>query len=296
MVSRRFRTTTHPTAPAKIGTPVTAADMEALLAQPGPITLTTVGVDWVSNLSGLLNLKHPVAVAAGLKNRKEPIKVYLYLVRHPERGLFLVDTGVSERFAREPASVGVGWALRAAANVAAMRPEPSTAQVLSTAAEPLQGVFLTHLHFDHISGLPDIPVNVPLYTGPGEAGTSVTLNLLAQGTTNRLLRGRPPLQELQIPSNPEGALDGVLDVFDDGSFFAILNPGHTAGHLAFVIRSTYGPILLTGDTSHLRWGWDNEVEPGSFLSNRDKARRSLLALKALAGRHPNMQVRLGHQP
>src|SRR5262249_14748792 len=66
-----FRTTTHRTTPARIGTPVSSAAMEALIDQPGPIEVKTVGADWEANLSGLLNLKDPKAVQAGLKQRKE---------------------------------------------------------------------------------------------------------------------------------------------------------------------------------------------------------------------------------
>jgi N-acyl homoserine lactone hydrolase len=53
---------------------------------------------------------------------------------------------------------------------------------------------------------------------------------------------------------------------------------------------------MTGDTSHTRWGWDNGVEPGTFLADRQRSRDSLRALKTLSQRHPNMTVKLGHQP
>jgi len=85
-----FRTTTHSTAPARIGAPVGSAAMEALIDQPGPVEIRTVGADWVANLSGLLNLKRPKAVQAGLKERKEPIQIYAHVVRHPTEGFFLV--------------------------------------------------------------------------------------------------------------------------------------------------------------------------------------------------------------
>jgi N-acyl homoserine lactone hydrolase len=291
-----FTTTTHPTTPARIGTPVNSAAMEAVLDQPSPIELKTVGTDWVANLSGLLDLKDPKAVQAGLKQRKEPIKIYTHVVRHPTQGFFLIDTGVSERFVNDPARAGVGWVLRKFAGVKDMQPQPSTAEIITAEGTPLQGVFMTHLHLDHVSGLPDIPEDVPIYTGPHEAEASLFLNLFAQGTNNRLLNGRPPLQELQIPKDPDDKFEGVIDVFGDDSFFAILTPGHTAGHVAFLARTTTGPVLLTGDTSHTRWGWENSVEPGSFLSERQRSRKNLLALKALSERHPKMTVRLGHQP
>ena len=34
--------------------------------------------------------------------------------------------------------------------------------------DPLAGVLLTHLHLDHLLGLPDVPRGTPLYAGPGE--------------------------------------------------------------------------------------------------------------------------------
>src|SRR5215470_5501623 len=125
-----FRATTHPTAPARIGTPVSSAAMEALIDQPGPVEVKTVGTDWVANLSGLLNIKDPKAVQAGLKKRKEPIQIHTHVVRHPAQGFFLVDTGVSERFVNDPAAAGVGWVLRNFAGVKDMHPQPSTAAVI----------------------------------------------------------------------------------------------------------------------------------------------------------------------
>jgi hypothetical protein len=67
-----FRATTHPTTPARIGTPVGSAAMEALIDQPGPVEVKTVGTDWVANLSGLLNR----AVASGLRGpRTSPVLI-----------------------------------------------------------------------------------------------------------------------------------------------------------------------------------------------------------------------------
>ena len=290
-----FRTTTHPTKPARIGTPVSSAAMEALIDQPGPVELKTVGTDWVANLSGLLNIKDPKAVQAGLKQCKEPIQIYTHVVRHPAQGFFLVDTGVSRRLVQDPVGAGVGIMLRKFAGIDKMHAQPSTAEIIAAEGGALNGVFMTHLHLDHVSGLPDVPKDVPIYTGADEAEASLFLNLFAQGTYNHLLAGRPPLGELQFTKDPGGRLEGVNDVFGDGSFFAILTPGHTTGHVSYLARTAAGPVLMTGDVSHTRWGWDNGVEPGTYLQEREPSIKSLLALKALSQRHPDMIVRLGHQ-
>ncbi|WP_228044111.1 MBL fold metallo-hydrolase [Streptomyces ferrugineus] len=291
-----LRTTTHRATPARIGRPVSSSAMEAVIDQPGPIELKTVGTDWEANLSGLLNLKDPKAVKAGLKERKEPIKIYTHVVRHPTQGFFMVDTGVSQQLVEDPAGVGVEWVLRKYGGIDKMHARPSTAEIIAAEGVPLDGVFMTHLHLDHVTGLPDIAKDVPIYTGADEAEASLFLNLFAQGTNNHLLEGRPPLQELEFTKDPDGRFEGVNDVFGDGSLFAILTPGHTKGHLAFVARTTTGPVLMTGDVSHTRWGWENDVEPGTFLADRQPSRESLLKLKALSRRHPRMTVKLGHQP
>jgi hypothetical protein len=53
--------------------------------------------------------------------------------------------------------------------------------------------------------------------------------------------------------------------------------------------------MLTGDTSHTRWGWEHGVEPGSDTADQPTNLKSLLLLKDLASRHPTMDVRPGHQ-
>lgn len=288
--------TSHPSKPTALGKPISSAAMEALLDQPGPIELkTVVGADWTADLSGLINLKDSKAVEAGLKDRKEPIKIYAHVLRHPTQGFFMVDTGVSKRLVEDPAGVGVGWVLRQFAHVETMQVRQDTLSVIQSEGVPLKGVFMTHLHLDHISGMPDVPKGVPIYTGAHEAGDTNFVNFFIQGMEDRFLEGRPSLEEFQFTKDPDGKLEGVIDVFGDGSFFAIQSPGHTAGSVAFVARTTTGPVLMTGDTCHTRWGWENGVEPGSFTNDLEQNRKSLLALKALSERHPKMIVKLGHQ-
>jgi glyoxylase-like metal-dependent hydrolase (beta-lactamase superfamily II) len=208
----------------------------------------------------------------------------------------MIDTGVSKRLVKDPAGVGVGFVVRKFGKIEKMQVREDASSAIESEGTPLKGVFMTHLHLDHISGMPDVPKNVPFYTGPGEAKEWKLENFFVQGMEDRLFDGRPALQEFQFTKDPDGKFDGVIDVFGDGTFFAILSPGHTAGSLAFVVRTTTGPVLLTGDTCHTRWGWEHGVEPGSYTFDRESERKNLLALKALSERHPNMIVKLGHQP
>ena len=169
-----------------------------------------------------------------------------------------------------------------------------TATLLSR-EPPLAGVLLTHLHLDHVSGMRDVPHGTPIYAGPGETHGREFMFLFTQGTIDRQLDGQDAIGELAFAPDPSGHFAGVVDLFGDGTVFAILVPGHTAGSLAYLVRTPKGPVLLTGDTCHTRWGWDHGVEPGSFSGDRAQNAVSLANLRALVARHPTIDVRLGHQ-
>jgi glyoxylase-like metal-dependent hydrolase (beta-lactamase superfamily II) len=271
------------------------AAMEMLIDQPGPIILERINAaDWAVPLAGLVNLKRPEAVQAGLQDRDEPIQIYVHRLEHPTQGSYLVDTGVSKPFVDSPSAIGIPWFVAQAMGLEKLVLRNDTATVVERLAAPLHGVFLTHMHIDHIAGMPAIPADTPLYIGPGETTVREAMNWPVRGTTDRLLHGKAALQEWQFPATQGDELP-VVDVFGDGYVFAISVPGHTPGSVAYLARTPQGPVLLTGDTCHTRWGWDNGVEPGKFTRDNDLNLEQLKRLKALASRHPKMAVWFGHQ-
>jgi N-acyl homoserine lactone hydrolase len=292
-----FRVTTHPTAPAGLGEARSSLDLEAVIDKPGPVTVETItAADWQVDRSGLLDLGHPEAKAAGLTNGPEPIQIFFHAIRHPTRGLFIVDSGVERALAADPARAAVGGFVRRAAGVETMRFHTDTASWLAAQDRPLAGVFLTHLHLDHVLGLPDVPRGTPIFTGPGEAGERSALNAFVQSTTDRELAGHAPLQELRFEVDPAGRFAGVLDLFGDGSVWAIHVPGHTAGSTAYLARTADGPVLMVGDASHTAFGWEHGVPPGTFTAHPEQGAESFTKLRELVARHPSIDVRLGHQP
>jgi N-acyl homoserine lactone hydrolase len=293
--------TSHAEQPTTLGHPIALAAMEQFLDQAdqtGPVELQTFNsADWIADLSALVNLDNPVAKSAGLRERQEPIQVYLYALRYPTRGLFLVDTGFSAQMARDPSSLGAGLIMRHAMHLDRLHFHLGPADVLKTEKAPLQGVFLTHAHPDHIGGLSEIPLDTPIYVGPGETNERHWTHFFTRAVADRALQGRRALQTWNFAG---GATDtaqelAVVDIFGDGSVFALSVPGHTRGSTAYLVRTTHGPVLLTGDTSHTRWGWEHGVEPGSSSRDKPRNRISLIQLKALVARHPQIQVRVGHQ-
>lgn len=288
--------TSHPLGKPAFGKGSSSAEMERLIDQPGPIQLETINsADWSVPLSGLLNLKSPAAIQAGLKNRDEPIQVYAHLLHHPIRGNFLIDTGVSKKLLDNPGKEGVNWLIRQVLPLDKMQLKKGTAEIIQDLDGKLSGVFLTHLHLDHISGMPDIPNDVPLYIGATESTEKYWLNVFVQGSNNKLFENKQPLQEWHFQPDPQNKFEGIIDIFEDGSVFAISVPGHTPGSIAYLIRTTQGPVLLTGDTCHTRWGWEHTVEPGDFTQDNERNLKNMKSLKNLVASHPQIDVRFGHQ-
>jgi glyoxylase-like metal-dependent hydrolase (beta-lactamase superfamily II) len=286
----------HATRSAGMGVPISGAAMEALIDQPGPVEVeTVVGADWAVTRAGLINLDSPAAKAAHLVDGDEPIQVYAHVIRHPTRGIYLVDTGVSRALVEDPAHLGLGWIVRKAMHPEKMVLRTDTAGLLAREGRPLSGVLLTHLHLDHISGMSDVPRGTPIFAGPGETRDRAALFLVTRGSIDALMAGQDAIRELGFTPDPSRRFAAVLDLFGDGTVFAISAPGHTPGSTAYLVRTPRGPVLLTGDASHTRWGWEHDVEPGTFSSNRSRSVASLASLRALAARHPALDVRLGHQ-
>ncbi|MFO0723161.1 MAG: MBL fold metallo-hydrolase [Myxococcota bacterium] len=286
---------THATAPAALGVVRPASAMLAVMDLPGPIEVESVSsADWKVPLSGLVNLEDPAAKAAGLEERDEPIQIFFHALRHPSLGTYLVDTGVEQKLRDDPEHALVRGFL-ASAMGGDLRVKVALGDWIAQHPGQTKGVLLTHLHLDHVMGLRDVPREVPVYAGPGETEATNFMNVFVQSVIDESLEGRSALSTWQFGPDPDGRFDGVLDVFGDGSLWAIWVPGHTPGSTAYLARTPNGPVLFTGDACHTTWGWDHHVEPGSFSGDLKASKRSLEKLLSLGAEHPRLEVRLGHQ-
>lgn len=285
--------TRHPVTPAALpATTIAEAELITLLNTPGPIVHSVhISARWATKLSGLVNLDDPKAAA--LVDGETPIVLPVHRLVHPSAGVFVVDTGVERDTLQGesgPVKGVVKLALKGATTV-----EP-LGDVLASAGAPIGGVLITHMHLDHLLGLQDVPAGTPIYVGAGETTAKGRGNLMLWRTIQSALDGHAPLRSFDgAGASPLGPIPQAYDLLGDGSLWALSTPGHTPGSMAYLARTTEGPVLFTGDTCHTIWGWENNVTPGSFTADHALNATSLNNLKALAELLPGVKVYVGHE-
>ncbi len=283
--------TRHPTTPAVTPTPTPVGDLAAFLATPGPIQHEAItSARWSVPLSGMVDLTDPAAAA--LPDDDAPIVLPVHVLTHPEAGVYIVDTGVDAG-----AAAGRGPARGLVRGfTGSIDPVEPLSDILDRQPAPLAGVLLTHLHLDHVLGLPDVPAGTPLHIGQGEAEARKLEHLALRRTMGALLEGHGPLVTWPMDETVAlGPVTAAWDVIGDGSLWALSMPGHTPGSTAYLARTTDGPVLLTGDTCHTRWGWDHAVTPGTYTADHGANSESLGQLLALAELAESMTVYVGHE-
>lgn len=264
-------------------------DWEATLANPVALEVHPLLTGWIRvDRSLLLHIEDPAIEDA--EDRKMWVPVMAYLVRHPEEGDLLIDSGMDSSFAeRRGGNFG-----RLARVVEVFRQDEgrdtvSLLRELGVEPEDLRMVLLSHLHLDHTSGLPEIPKSVPLVAGPDAMDGYEILSIAPADH----LKGFETIQAFDFSEIEESGPGRAIDLFGDGSVFVISAPGHVAGNLSFLLNREEGPLLLTCDASHLREGLDAGVGPG-LVSDREAATATLQAFQAFMQSHPTVVYKAGH--
>jgi len=226
-----------------------------------------------------------------IKNSKQYVPVMAYLVRHAKKGDILIDTGFDASFAKS--GHGNFGCLGRLFNFARQKPGSDIAAQLKRLNANLSAVYFTHMHVDHTSGAPALPRGIPYFAGKGTLADSYADIF---GLCMNHLDGIEAIDEIDFAAAPLVAGVGrVFDIFGDGSVWAIHTPGHSAGHMSFLVNTKTGPKLITGDASHTGYGFKNNIAPGK-TQDRQQSRDSLKALRGLAERNKQMEIYFGHDP
>ncbi|MCG5448657.1 MULTISPECIES: MBL fold metallo-hydrolase [Micromonospora] len=227
--------------------------------------------------TGTYETRAAFALRGGSFRDKRQFAATAILVRHP-KGDFLIDAG---------------FGADVAAHVA-MQPRFARAPFQSTRTvreqlddsgydrTRLRGVFLTHSHWDHASGLDSL--DIPIWMNRGE------LEYAASDGDGKVFRAVSPGHEIREYSFDGPAYLGFsasFDVHGDGSLVLALAGGHTTGSVvAFVTLPSGQRYAFIGDLTWQLDGVHRRVERPWLLraladSDAEQVRQGILRSAAL---------------
>lgn len=266
-------------------------DWESVFANPTSIKIETLRTGTIaSKISGILNLKNINAIQ--LKDGIANIPVLAHMVTHNEYGNYLIDTGFDSSFINEAGGnfKGILKKLYFKNLYIQERSSEGIEVQLKERSINLNGVFLTHIH-EHASGSPSLPDEIPYIYGDGERET----NFFPLVYSN-FLKNKMNLQKIDFSiAQNMPILGNCVDVFGDGSFWAVSTPGHTKGHISYIINGKDTQALITGDVCVSKRGFELGVETGKYSLNLEEGRESFLKIKEFIKQYPYFKVIFGHE-
>ncbi len=236
------------------------------------------------------------------------------LLLHPTRGPVLFDTGYSARVVaamrRWP---GVLYGLLTPVRLDPRQTAAAELARLGFAATEVRDVIVSHLHADHVGGLRDFGA-ARFHLDPaayrplrGLRGVAAIRKAFMPELLPDDFEAR--LQPLVFQPAPPGLspFPVAADVFGDGSAYAVQVPGHAAGLIALIVRTT-PQAALDGDGAELTllasdaaWSVRGlreglEVHPLARIVFDDVAaeRRSAGQLRGWLQAHPRARLIVSH--
>lgn len=241
-------------------------------------------------LSNTINLHHPSC--SGMDDKEISVPIFAYLLHHEKYGYFLIDSGCESSYVNNPYGPMKGLLFPIVMAKTELEPNESIENQLSkTVLEHLRAVFFTHLHFDHTSGLPALPENLIYIAGKGEKSYSIKW-LLEPNHFKR--KDTVYMIDFNTKSSQTFPIGKSVDIFGDQTLWAISTPGHSKGHISYLINSKDGPVLITGDACIRNKSLEIGVGPGTSSFNTAKAQRTLDKICAFVKGNPTVKVWCGH--
>ncbi|TMK42399.1 MAG: N-acyl homoserine lactonase family protein [Actinobacteria bacterium] len=218
-----------------------------------------------------------------------------FLVEHPGAGAILVDTGFAPSVAENPRE-SLGWR---AGTLFTLRVGPEQAireQLLARGIDPdaVGLVVMTHLHFDHASGVPEFPAAT--FVVDRHEWEAASSGGFRHGYRHSHFDHPFDWREIDYGASDvesHETFGRTVDLLGDGSVRLLSTPGHTHGHQSVLLRLAGRSLLLVGDAAYTRRAIAESWIPALY-ADRHVYLRSLGEIQRYIQAEPNAVVICGH--
>lgn len=302
-----------------INTPVqqrSAADLQTSAPAPVPTHheagLLTDPIKAVSVISTGTTQIHPqhalgsripmYAWILGSRRWTPPRPINVYVIEHAD-GLVLFDTGQDRASITDPSYFPSGLTGFLYHRLARFHigPDETLAASLAAAGRAPSDVrlaVLSHLHEDHMGGIPYLP-NAEFVVSDAEwAELGKPAPELRGFLRGHIDRPGVRFRRIQFEATTDPTLapfTAAYDLMGDGSLTLLPTPGHTPGSMSLLVRRAFGaPLLMVGDLTYEA----ELLEAGRIPGVGDKAglRRGSAMVRELERRHDGLAILPAHDP
>lgn len=275
--------------PAVLDTPQTRPDVVA--AQPQPPEAMRLSILKAGHMQAQEIFSYRGGSFAPLLSGMAAV-----LVQHPD-GDILIDTGFGSEVDAHYATTPMIMQMLASYT----RGTPAAEQLRANGYDfnRLRGIYLTHAHWDHVSGLPDFP-GVPAYLPLTEKAFVDSGNESAGLLRSFVQQGQAQLSPYSLDGGAYEIFARSKDLYGDGSVVIVELGGHTPGSVGVFVNLPSGKrYLFAGDIVWAREGYQIPAERPWLARrlvdhNEAGVRAAIVKLHALSEIHPELAIVPAH--